>query len=215
MTFDFALWSEGQVPVTLVCEEAHRYVPTNPSFGFEPCKRAIAKIDREGRKYGASLCIVTQRPAEIDPAILSQGNTVFALRMSNDRDQEIVKSAIADTGAGLLEFLSALGQREAIAFGDGVTLPVRIKFDELPAHAMPRSSSARVTEMWQKSVGDEGFLDSDRRSLAQRLGGGCRRGTERIHVCRKRQPAGERFRAARPGRLRGPAPAPALAREPW
>jgi hypothetical protein len=79
--------------------------------------------------------------------------------MANDRDQEIVKSAIADTSAGLLEFLSALGQREAIAFGDGVTLPVRITFDELPAHAMPRSSSARFTEMWQKSVGDEGFLD--------------------------------------------------------
>jgi hypothetical protein len=159
MTFDFALWSEGQVPVTLVCEEAHRYVPANPSFGFEPCKRAIAKIAKEGRKYGASLCIVTQRPAEIDPTILSQCNTVFALRMSNDRDQEIVKSAIADTGAGLLEFLSALGQREALAFGDGVTLPVRIKFDELPAHAMPRSSSARFSEMWQKPVGAEGFLD--------------------------------------------------------
>jgi DNA helicase HerA-like ATPase len=111
MTFDFALWSEGQVPVTLVCEEAHRYVPANPNLGFEPCKRAIAKIAKEGRKYGASLCIVTQRPAEIDPTILSQCNTVFALRMSNDRDQEIVKSAIADTGSGLLEFLSALGQR--------------------------------------------------------------------------------------------------------
>ena len=160
MTFDFALWSEGQVPVTLVCEEAHRYVPANPNLGFEPCKRAIAKIAKEGRKYGASLCIVTQRPAEIDPTILSQCNTVFALRMSNDRDQEIVKSAIADTGSGLLEFLSALGQREAIAFGDGVSLPVRIKFDELPKHCMPRSSTARFTEKWQKSVGDEGFLEA-------------------------------------------------------
>ena len=155
MTFDFALWSEGQLPVTLVCEEAHRYVPANPNLGFEPCKRAIAKIAKEGRKYGASLCIITQRPAEIDPTILSQCNTVFALRMSNDRDQDIVKSAIADTGSGLLEFLSALGQREAIAFGDGVTLPVRIKFDELPKHCMPRSSTARFTEKWQKSVGDE------------------------------------------------------------
>ena len=159
MTFDFALWSEGQVPVTLVCEEAHRYVPANPNLGFEPCKRAIAKIAKEGRKYGASLCIVTQRPAEIDPTILSQCNTVFALRMSNDRDQDIVKSAIADTGSGLLEFLSALGQREAIAFGDGVSLPVRIKFDELPKHCMPRSSTARFTEKWQKSVGDEGYLE--------------------------------------------------------
>jgi DNA helicase HerA-like ATPase len=160
MTFDFALWSEGQVPVTLVCEEAHRYVPANPDLGFEPCKRAIAKIAKEGRKYGASLCIVTQRPAEIDPTILSQCNTVFALRMSNDRDQDIVKSAIADTGSGLLEFLSALGQREAIAFGDGVSLPVRIRFDELPKHCMPRSSTARFTEKWQKSVGDENYLES-------------------------------------------------------
>ena len=159
MTFDFALWSEGQVPVTLVCEEAHRYVPANSAMGFEPCKRAIAKIAKEGRKYGASLCIVTQRPSEIDPTILSQCNTVFALRMSNDRDQEIVSSAIADTGSGLLEFLPALGQREAIAFGDGVTLPVRIKFDELAKINMPRSSTARFTERWQKSVGDEGFLD--------------------------------------------------------
>jgi uncharacterized protein len=159
MTFDFALWSEGQVPVTLVCEEAHRYVPANSAMGFEPCKRAIAKIAKEGRKYGASLCIVTQRPSEIDPTILSQCNTVFALRMSNDRDQEIVTSAIADTGSGLLEFLPALGQREAIAFGDGVTLPVRIKFDELAKINMPRSSTARFTEKWQKSVGDEGFLD--------------------------------------------------------
>ena len=160
MTFDFALWSEGQVPVTLVCEEAHRYVPLKSDLGFEPCKRAIAKIAKEGRKYGASLCIVTQRPAEIDPTILSQCNTVFALRMSNDRDQEIVTSAISDTGSGLLEFLPALGQREAIAFGDGVALPVRIKFRELDSDSLPRSSTAKFSEKWQKSVEDTGFLDT-------------------------------------------------------
>jgi uncharacterized protein len=159
MTFDFALWSEGQVPVTLVCEEAHRYVPVNAALGFEPCKRAIAKIAKEGRKYGASLCIVTQRPAEIDPTILSQCNTVFALRMANDRDQAIVQSAVADTGSGLLEFLPSLGQREAIAFGDGISLPVRIKFDELPKNCLPRSSTARFSEKWQTSTGDEGFLE--------------------------------------------------------
>jgi hypothetical protein len=147
------------VPVTLVCEEAHRYVPANASLGFEPCKRAIAKIAKEGRKYGASLCIVTQRPAEIDPTILSQCNTVFALRMSNDRDQAIVASAVSDTGSGLLEFLPSLGQREAIAFGDGMSLPVRITFDELPKHALPRSSTARFSEKWQKSLGDDGFLE--------------------------------------------------------
>jgi DNA helicase HerA-like ATPase len=159
MTFDFAHWSEGKVPLTLVCEEAHRYVPAADHLGFEPCKRAIAKIAKEGRKYGVALCIVSQRPAEVDPTILSQCNTVFALRMSNDRDQEIVTSAITDTGSGLLEFLPSLGQREALAFGDGVALPVRIKFDELPGNCLPRSTTARFTEHWQRSVGDEGFLE--------------------------------------------------------
>ena len=159
MTFDFAHWSEGKVPLTLVCEEAHRYVPAAGQLGFEPCKRAIAKIAKEGRKYGVALCIVSQRPSEIDPTILSQCNTVFALRMSNDRDQEIVTSAITDTSSGMLEFLPALGQREALAFGDGVALPVRIKFDELPSHCLPRSTTAHFTEHWQRSIGDEGFLE--------------------------------------------------------
>jgi hypothetical protein len=103
---------------------------------------------------------VTQRPAEIDPTILSQCNTVFALRMSNERDQAIVQSAVADTGTGMIEFLPALGAREAIAFGDGVPIPVRIKFDELPANALPRSTTARFSEKWQESLGDEAFLEA-------------------------------------------------------
>ena len=94
----FRAWSEGKVPLTLVCEEAHRYVPATP----QPRLRALQARDRQDRQGRAastasSLCIVTQRPAEIDPTILSQCNTVFALRMSNDRDQEIVTSAITDT----------------------------------------------------------------------------------------------------------------------
>ncbi len=189
MTFDFALWSEGKVPVTIVCEEAHRYVPAK-SDGFEPCKRAIAKIAKEGRKYGASLCIVTQRPAEIDPTILSQCNTVFALRMSNDRDQEIVQSSISDTGSGLLEFLSALGQREAIAFGEGVTLPVRIKFDELAKQHMPRSSSAKFTEKWQSSSTEDGFLEFGRRSLALVIERGIGQFAKPRHARRQPGPAG-------------------------
>ena len=158
LTFEFALWSDGKVPITLVCEEAHRYVPANPALGFQPCKRAIAKIAKEGRKYGASLCIITQRPAEIDPTILSQCNTVLALRLSNDRDQEIVSSAISDTSIGLLDFLPALGQREALAFGEGIPLPVRLLFDELPPNAMPRSTTAKFSERWQNAKLDEQFL---------------------------------------------------------
>lgn len=150
MTFDFALWSNGAVPVTLVCEEAHRYVPNNPALGFEPTRRAIARIAKEGRKYGVSLCVVSQRPSELDSTILSQCNTVFSMRMSNDRDQDFVRAAIFDTAASLLDFLPSMGPREAIVFGDGVTLPGRIRFTDLPEHAMPRSRTASFTENWQQ-----------------------------------------------------------------
>lgn len=148
MTFDFALWGDGNVPVTLVCEEAHRYVPNNPKLGFEPTRRAIARIAKEGRKYGVSLCVISQRPSELDQTILSQCNTVFAMRLSNERDQAFVKAAIFDAAASLLDFLPSMGMREAIVFGDGVTLPGRIRFGDLPENAMPRGRTASFTEKW-------------------------------------------------------------------
>ena len=154
MTFDFALWSGGSTPVTLVCEEAHRYVPNNPDLGFEPTRRAIARIAKEGRKYGVSLCVVSQRPSELDSTILSQCNTVFSMRMSNDRDQNFVRAAIFDTAASLLDFLPSMGPREAIVFGDGVTLPARIRFADLPENAMPRSRTACFTELWRHDDGE-------------------------------------------------------------
>ena len=113
----------------------------------------------EGRKYGCSLCVISQRPAEIDPTILSQCSTVFSLRLTNDRDQEIIKSAVAGVESSLVAFLPSLGAREAIAFGDGVPLPTMIRFDELPPEALPRSATAVFSERWRTSVGDERMLD--------------------------------------------------------
>jgi hypothetical protein len=158
LAFDFGLWSSGRVPITFVCEEAHRYVPVDRALGFEPTKRAISRIAREGRKYGVSLCIVSQRPAELDPTILSQCSTIFALRLTNERDQEILKAGIADSAASLLEFVPTMGTGEAISFGEGVALATRIKFDMLPPHALPRSATASFTGNWSREVKDESFL---------------------------------------------------------
>ena len=116
LAFDFGVWSAGKIPITFVCEEAHRYVPNDKTMGFEPTKRAISKIAKEGRKYGVSLAIITQRPAELDPTILSQCNTIFSLRLTNERDQEILKAGISDAAASLLEFMPTMGTGEAITF---------------------------------------------------------------------------------------------------
>ena len=158
LAFDFGLWSAGRVPITFVCEEAHRYVPNDKSSGFEPTKRAISRIAKEGRKYGVSLCIVTQRPAELDPTILSQCNTVFSMRLTNERDQEILRAGISDAAASLLEFMPTMGAGEAVTFGEGVALPTRIKFDLLPANELPRSNTASFSKNWAKDLPDDSFL---------------------------------------------------------
>jgi DNA helicase HerA-like ATPase len=158
LAFDFGVWSAGRVPITFVCEEAHRYVPFDNSLAFEPTKRAISRIAKEGRKYGVSLCIVTQRPAELDPTILSQCNTIFSMRLTNERDQEILRAGISDAAASLLEFMPTMGTGDAITFGEGVALPTRIKFDMLPNNALPKSNTASFTQNWARDLPDDNFL---------------------------------------------------------
>ena len=158
LAFDFGVWSAGRIPITFVCEEAHRYVPIDKTLGFEPTKRAISRIAKEGRKYGVSLCMVTQRPAELDPTILSQCNTIFSMRLTNERDQDILRAGISDAAASLLEFMSTMGTGEAITFGEGVALPTRIKFDMLPADSWPKSNTASFTKNWAMDLPDDSFL---------------------------------------------------------
>jgi uncharacterized protein len=154
LTFDFALWSETTIPITIVCEEAHRYAPRDRELGFEPAKRALSRIGKEGRKYGVSLCVVTQRPSDLAPSLLSECNTMFALRMSNHEDQEILRGALAESSSGLMDFLPALRNGEAIAVGEGVSMPMRICFFSLPEDYRPKSSTASFTATWSHDADD-------------------------------------------------------------
>jgi DNA helicase HerA-like ATPase len=152
LTFDFALWSETPVPITIVCEEAHRYAPRDTGLGFEPAKRALSRIVKEGRKYGVSLCVVTQRPSDLAPGLLSECNTIFALRMTNHDDQEIVRGAVPEASHGLMNFLPALRNGEAIAAGEGVSMPMRVCFDQLPDDHRPKSATASFTGSWSQET---------------------------------------------------------------
>src|SRR5437763_16359104 len=92
MAFDCGLGSDGAVPLLFVCEEAHRYASADRSIGFGPTRKAISRIAKEGRKYGIYLGLVTQRPAELDATIISQCNTLFTMRLANERDQSPLRS---------------------------------------------------------------------------------------------------------------------------
>lgn len=143
LAFDIARGSHGRLKLLVLCEEAHRYMPADPSLGFAPTRHALSRIAKEGRKYGCYLGVVTQRPGELDPTVLSQCSTIFAMRLANERDQEIIRSAIADSSASTLSFLSAMGQREAIAFGEGVATTMRLRFEQMDAALLPGSSLKR------------------------------------------------------------------------
>lgn len=158
--FEFAVWCdrEKQVPVLIACEEAHKYIPKDESKAFEPTRKAIGVIAKEGRKYGVGLCLITQRPSEISQTVLSQCNTLFVLRMSNDQDQNFVASAMPDGSAGMLAALPAMKRQEGIIVGEGVSVPMRIRFDDLSAEWMPRSLTAPYSQAWQMDVEDPNIV---------------------------------------------------------
>ena len=159
MIFDFAVWSARAqaTPVLLVCEEAQRYVPSDESLGFAPTRRVISQIAKEGRKYGVSLGLVSQRPSELSSSILSQCSTLLALRMSNDQDQDFVSRVLPESAKGFLGTLASLRTRDAVVVGEGVSVPMRLRFNELAEQYRPRSGSAVFSAAWRD--------DQEQRSL--------------------------------------------------
>jgi DNA helicase HerA-like ATPase len=159
MAFDFGLWSDGKLPLLFVCEEAHRYATADRSIGFAPTRRAISRIAKEGRKYGVFLGLISQRPAELDPTIISQCSSLFVMRMLNERDQTLVRAAVSDAAANLLGFVPSLGTREVFAFGEGVALPTRLRFKEIAADRLPRSEAVSDADTDFGKTVDQGFID--------------------------------------------------------
>ncbi len=150
LAFDLGQWGRGRLPLLVVAEEAHRYVPSDKRVGFGPTRRSISRIAKEGRKYGVYLGLVTQRPAELDPTILSQCSSIFAMRMANEADHAIIRSAVSDAASSTLAALPSIGNREAIAFGEAVSMPMRVRFADLPHERLPQNQLPTL----QSSISD-------------------------------------------------------------
>lgn len=159
--FDFAVWShrESMPPVLLVCEEAHRYIPAEESLGFAATARTITRIAKEGRKYGLALGLVTQRPSELAAEALSQCGTIFALRLTNELDQDFVARAVPDAARGMLSALPSLPTQQTIVSGEGVPIPMRVHIDDLPQGSRPRSEAAEFSRAWSANSADGAFRD--------------------------------------------------------
>jgi hypothetical protein len=161
LVFDFAIWGreEKTRPVLLVCEEAHRYVPNEKNADGSSVGKILSRIAKEGRKYGISLGLITQRPSDLAEGVLSQCGTIISMRLNNERDQAFVKAAMPEGARGFLDSIPALRNRECIICGEGVAIPIRVTFDNLEEHKRPASEDPSFAELWSKDGGEEELVE--------------------------------------------------------
>ncbi len=161
MVFDYAIWSrnEPQRPILLVCEEAHRYVPSERTAHKSSVGKILGRIAKEGRKYGVSLGLITQRPSDLAEGVLSQCGTIIAMRLNNERDQAFVKAAMPEGARGFLDTIPALRNRECIMCGEGVAIPIRVAFDNLAPEKRPASADPSFAQLWTETGGEEEIIE--------------------------------------------------------
>ena len=161
LVFDFAIWGreEKTRPILLVCEEAHRYVPNEKNSDGSSVAKILGRIAKEGRKYGISLGLITQRPSDLAEGVLSQCGTIISMRLNNDRDQAFVKAAMPEGARGFLDSIPALRNRECIICGEGVAIPIRVTFDTLEEHRRPASEDPSFVDLWSTDGGEEELVE--------------------------------------------------------
>ena len=161
LTFDYAIWSRGepQRPILLVCEEAHRYIPSKDTGQGQAVRKILERIAKEGRKYGVSLGLITQRPSDLAEGVLSQCGTIISMRLNNERDQHFVKAAMPEGARGFIDSIPALRNRECIVCGEGVSIPIRVYLDTLEEEKRPASSDPLFSKLWRETGGEAEILE--------------------------------------------------------
>ena len=145
----------NDIPFMIVCEEAHNYIPKTGGAEYRASKKSIERIAKEGRKYGLSLMVVSQRPSEVSETIFSQCNNFISLRLTNVNDQNYVKSLMPENSNAIADILPNLGQGECLIVGDATLIPSVVKLD-MP-NPEPKSQSIRFQDEWQNDWKDVSF----------------------------------------------------------
>ena len=142
----------NDIPILLVYEEAHKYVPNSDLVKYRSSKKSIERIAKEGRKYGVTLLLASQRPSEISETIFSQCNNFIAMRLTNPVDQGYVKKLLPDTLGTLIEKMPSLKQGEALLIGESVILPSIVQIDRCKPE--PSSNDIPYWELWKEEWKD-------------------------------------------------------------
>lgn len=140
--------SNNDVPFLLVYEEAHKYAPKSDLVKYRSAIQSIERIAKEGRKYGITLLLATQRPSEISETIFSQCSNFIAMRLTNPNDQSYITRLLPDTLGNMTGKLPTLRSGEALLLGESVVMPLFVKINR--CHPEPSSNDIPYFELWKK-----------------------------------------------------------------
>lgn len=158
LIFDFSFYysklkhenmSENDIPFLLVCEEAHNYIPRKDNSMYNAFKKSIEKIAKEGRKYGLSLMVVSQRPSEVSETIFAQCNNFVTLKLTNQNDQSYIKNLLPNNTNSIANILSTLAVGQGLIVGEAIPLPSLVNLPK--PNPEPKSSNVKVHEIWEKN----------------------------------------------------------------
>ena len=139
----------GEYPIALILEEAQNYIPEVDKNGKKSItKKVFERIAREGRKFGVSLIVSSQRPSELSKTILSQCNTFIVHKLQNPEDQRYIRQIVSSANEELLNQLPILPQQHAIIMGEAVRTPSQVRINDITKK--PDSNNPKFIEQWLK-----------------------------------------------------------------
>lgn len=156
LAYEFNYWNpqRREFPITLICEEAHAYIPREKGGQFDGTKKMMERIAKEGRKYGVSIGVVSQRPTELSETMLAQCSSFICLRTTNPDDQAYIRGLVPEAEGDLTDILTSLGRGEALVLGEAAPLPTRVQIYR--PNPEPKSNDVDYYTSWR-----EGLIDLD------------------------------------------------------
>ncbi len=154
LAYEFNYWNpkRREFPITLICEEAHAYIPREKGGQFEGTKKMMERIAKEGRKYGVSIGVVSQRPTELSETMLAQCSSFICLRTTNPEDQAYIKGLVPEAEGDLTDILTSLGRGEALILGEAAPLPTRVQIYR--PNPEPKSNDVDYFTSWREGPDD-------------------------------------------------------------
>ena len=162
LIFSIQQWTneDKRHPIALFCDEAHLYIPTSTEASSieERGLYNFQRVAKEGRKYGVSLVVISQRPSDVSKTVLSQCGNFVSMRLSNPDDQNVIKRLFPDSLGNFAELLPILDIGESLIVGDACLLPSRVRIDK--PGVKPKSATVDFWDEWKKDKKEKGIKEA-------------------------------------------------------